>query len=86
MRYGKSLLYRDWQKASEDEQEYLRWMDSIWGKAIVSSRNEKDIAIDKELATKQPVLATKLYRESHGCSLHEAHEVISRFAKKQEKT
>lgn len=72
-------------KRCEDEQEYLRWRNSIWGKSIVSGWNGKDIAIDKDLATKQPVLATKLYRESRGCSLHEAHEAISQFAKNQEK-
>lgn len=69
----------------EDEQEYLCWVDSIWGKAIVASYDGKDIAINKDLAMKQPVLATKLYRQHHGCSLREAYEVISQFAKKQEK-
>ena len=61
----------------KNENDYFKWLKSIWGNYIVTALNPNKIEIDKTFATDNKVMAVKVYREQHNCTLREATDAVN---------
>ena len=61
------------------EHSYYSWVKLIWGIFIIEERAEDEMDIDELLANDQRVIAMKVYRARHNCTLVEAREAINRM-------
>ena len=68
-------------KTIKHEQEFLKWLYSLFGKTIKQAIPKYDMQVGK-LAQYRPILAMKLYRERYGCTLAEAREYVENLKDK----
>ena len=59
-----------------NENDYFKWLKSIWGNYINTALNPNKIVIDKTFATHNKIMAVKVYREQHNCTLREARDAV----------
>lgn len=57
------------------EQEFLKWLYSLFGKTIKQAIPEYNMQVEK-LAQSRPILAMKLYRDRYGCTLGYARDYV----------
>ena len=60
----------------ESERNYLEWLNSIWGKYVVSAHNANELSVDELLKNNMKYLAIRVYADQHNCSLFDAHKAI----------
>ena len=63
----------------ESESNFLLWLDSVWGKAIIATYNEDTITVEELVKQNQIVFACRLYKAKHNCTLSEAKAVIDKM-------
>lgn len=60
----------------KNENDYFKWLKSIWGNYIVTALNPNKIVVDRTFAIHNKVMAVKVYREQHNCTLREAKDAV----------
>ena len=75
----EAFLITTGQIASENEREFMLWMNSIWGKWIVETIRPESLSVEKLLCTGNKILAIKVYKEKNGCTLLEAKQAIDKI-------
>ena len=63
----------------ESEKDYLLWLNSIWGKYIISAHKASEIDLRELVKNGQKFMATHISRELHDCSAREALDVINKI-------
>lgn len=61
-----------------NEKDFLKWLYDLLGKTIMQVISEQDMEVEK-LAKDRAILAMKLYRERHNCTLAEAREYVESY-------
>lgn len=63
----------------ESERDYLLWLNSIWGKYVISAHKANELSIAEVARNGQTFMAVCLYRESHDCDVREAHNAVKKM-------
>lgn len=72
-----SFLISTGEFASENPGNFMRYLNSIWGKYIIEACNP---TIEELIINNQEVSAIKKYKEDNKCSLTEAREAVKILA------
>ena len=65
---------KEWWK---NELGYYAWIRKIWGIFIIEEKAEDEMSIEELLEKGQRIMAIKVYRARHDCSISEAREAIN---------
>lgn len=60
----------------ESERDYLEWLNSIWGKYVISAHNANELSVEELLKNDMKHLAVRVYADQHNCSLYDAYKAI----------
>ena len=60
----------------ESERDYLEWLNSIWGKYVISAHNANELSVEELLKNGQTAMAVRVYADQHNCSIYDAHKAI----------
>ena len=75
----EAFLITTGQLASENEREFMLWLNSIWGKWIVEAIRPESLSVEKLLCTGNKILAITVYKEKNNCTLMEAKLAIDKM-------
>ena len=81
----EAFLITTGMRRHESERDYLLWLDSIWGKYIISAHKANELSIEEVAKNGQTFMATCLYRELNGCNVREAHEAVKKMLEGEQK-
>lgn len=59
-----------------DSTAYSKWLYSLLGKSIIKANTETEVDIEQFIKGNNIVAAVRLYRNVHGCTLHEAKYAV----------
>lgn len=68
----------------ESEKDYMLWLNSIWGKYVVSAHNANELSVEELMKNGQKYLAVHVYADQHNCSLTDAHRAIREMENRKE--
>lgn len=60
----------------ESENDWMCWLNSIWGKYIISAHNVNEFSVEEYVRNGNKLEAVRLYRDQHNCTLREAKDVV----------
>ena len=69
-------------KYTTDSKEFVRWLFSLLGESVLAVKRADDPKLVAELLKSgQKVMAMKVYKDTHNCTLKEARDTIERMIK-----
>ena len=69
-------------KYTTDSKEFVRWLFSLLGESVLAVKRADDPKFVAELLKSgQKVMAMKVYKDIHNCTLKEARDTIERMIK-----
>ena len=69
-------------KYTTDSKEFVRWLFSLLGESVLAVKRADDPKLVAELLKSgQKVMAMKVYKDIHNCTLKEARDTIERMIK-----
>ena len=69
-------------KYTTDSKEFVRWLFSLLGESVLAVKRVDDPKLVAELLkSRQKVMAMKVYKDIHNCTLKEARDTIERMIK-----
>ena len=69
-------------KYTTDSKEFVRWLFSLLGESVLAVKRADDPKLVAELLkSRQKVMAMKVYKDIHNCTLKEARDTIERMIK-----
>ena len=63
----------------ESERNYLLWLNSVWGKYVISAHKANELSVVELASNGQVFMATHIYRELHDCDVREAYDAINKM-------
>lgn len=63
----------------ESERDYLRWLNSIWGKYVISAHTANELSVEEVARNGQTFMAAHIYRELHKCDAREAYDAVKKM-------
>lgn len=64
----------------KSERDYLLWLNSIWGKYVISAHKANELSIAEIARNGQTFMAVCIYKELHGCDTREAHDAVKKMS------
>ena len=63
----------------ESERDWMLWLNSIWGKHVVSAHKANELSVEEIARNGQTFMAVHVYKELHKCDLREAHDAVKKM-------
>lgn len=71
-------------KYATDGKKFVRWLFPLLGESIIAVKKADDPKLIEELLkSRQKIMAMKVYKDIHDCTLKEAREAIERMIKNE---
>jgi hypothetical protein len=64
----------------ESERDYLLWLNSIWGKYVISAHKANELSIEEIARDGQTFMAVCIYKELHNCDTREAYDAVKKMS------